>query len=317
MSPFANKVVYPPKKFASHNASDEWIYCNGTDSIDLKTIFHEISVALKEGNKHFREFYSENTAIKELQESTFEDITFDIINIVEAHNLSQIHTKAFAGLDSSLILLVVYNTLLKNNPPNHDIFAAINTMHNIEGVYLFNSLIEEIPDNAFRPPDGTQNKLSEILLFNNKIREVGNNAFNQLNSLQILQLDSNPIDHIFENAFNFLNSSESHLELYLDQCSLNGSSFEKQAFSHLNRPTVLYFNYNLISNNIKFLDQHIFEEFFNNNNNNGIVLHDIDCNDCRSFWLFSNQKYSKRSSNQLICSNNKQFTDGSNFPKCV
>jgi len=282
----------------------------------LKSIFHEISVALKEGKKYFREFYSENTAIKELQESTFEDITFDIITIAEAHNLSQIHTKAFAGLNSSVRLIVVYNTFLKNNPPNHDIFAAINSMNNIEGVYLFNSLIEEIPDNAFRPPNGIQNKLSQMILFNNKITKVGNNAFNQLNSLQILQLDSNPINNVTENAFNFLNSSETHLELYLDYCSLNGSSFEKRAFSHLNRPTILYFNYGLISNNIKYLDQNIFEEFFNNNDKNGIVLYFIDCADCRSFWLFSNQKYSKRSANQLICSNNKQFTDESNFSNC-
>jgi hypothetical protein len=188
-------------------------------------------------------------------------------------------------------------------------------MPNIESIYLSNSMIEEIPDNAFRPPNGTQNKLAQISFLGNRITKVGSNAFSQLKSLEFLQLGSNPISHITENAFNFLNTSEIRLNLDVHASFLNSSSFDEGAFSHLNRPTILYFGES--GPNITYLDQHIFEQFLNNNDKNGIKLYSIDCNDCRSFWLFSNQKYSKRSSNELFCSNRKEFTDKSNFQECV
>ncbi len=320
-SPFDSEKFFTQKKisqnFSYYAKNNEWIHCGRTESLDLKSIFHQISAALQEGKRHFREFSLNNTAINELQESTFGDITFDWIKIDGAHNLSQIHTKAFTGLNSTISNLFINDTSLKNNPPDHDTFAAITSMQNLEVVLLAGSLIEEIPDNAFRPTNGTQDKLTNIGLSRNKITKIGNNAFNQLNSLNILQLGENPINHITENAFNFLNSSEIVLAMYMFECLFNNTSFEKGAFSHLNRPTYLYFDRVTAATNVTYLDQRIFEEFFNNNDKNGIELFSVDCNDCRSFWLFSNQKYSNRSGNRLICSDGKQFTDKSNFSECV
>jgi hypothetical protein len=70
------------------------ITCEGTNTTDLKTILNKISPTLKAGKKHFQGLYLLNTGIKELEESTFEDITFDTIRIENAHHLTQIHTKA-------------------------------------------------------------------------------------------------------------------------------------------------------------------------------------------------------------------------------
>jgi hypothetical protein len=167
-------------------------------------------------------------------------------------------------------------------------------MPNIEHVYLFYSELEEIPDNAF---NGTHNNLTQIILYGNKITKVGNNAFSQ--------------------CIQFFNSSENYLDLFLNNCLLNSSSFEKKAFSNLKRPTILRFNFGGSSNKT-FLDQHIFEEFLNNNDRNGIELYTIDCKDCRSFWLFSDQKYSDRIGlTQLRCSDGKKFTDKTNFAYCI
>ncbi len=127
----------------------ERITCDGTQTTDLKAILHKISPTLKTGQKHFQQIDLINTGIKELQESTFEDITFDSIRIENAHDFTQIHTKAFNGIEKTLKELAIHNTSLKNSPPNHNIFEAIRSMHNIEHVYIFYSQIEEIPENAF------------------------------------------------------------------------------------------------------------------------------------------------------------------------
>ncbi len=149
--------------------------------------------------------------------------------------MTQIHTKAFAGIEKTLKELAIHNTSLKNSPTNHNIFEATRSMPNIEHVYIFYSRIEGIPENAF---NGTHDNLTQIILYGNKITKVGNNAFSQLKSLQSLQLDSNEINHINENAFNFLNSSDNYLDLFLNNCLLDNSSFEKKAFNNLKRPTI-------------------------------------------------------------------------------
>jgi Leucine-rich repeat (LRR) protein len=293
------------------------IFCEGDDSINLKTIFHGISSKLQNNNKHFESFYLTNKAVTELEESVFEDILFDSIHVEEAHKLSLIHTKAFTGTESYIQDIRIYNTSLKNSPPNHNIFAAISSMQNLEELTIGYSLIDEIPENAFQPINGTKEKLTRVFLMSNKISKIGNNAFANLTNLTEIDFEYNKLDHISEKAFNLLDSSaNTTLNLYLIRCSLNGSSFEKGAFDHFNRPTVLHFNYYDTSNNITFLDQHIFEPFFTANNNNAIELNTIDCKDCRSFWLIKLQKFSSQLS-QIKCSDGKQISDKSNFPKCA
>jgi Leucine-rich repeat (LRR) protein len=293
------------------------IFCEGDDPINLKTIFHQISSTLESGKKHFESFFLTNKAVAELEESVFEDILFDAIHIEETQNLSSIHTKAFTQTQSYIQEIRIYNTSLKNSPPDHDIFAAISSMENLEELTIGYSLIDEIPENAFQPINGTKNKLTQIFLMNNKISKIGNNAFGNLTYLNEIDLENNKLDHIPEKAFNFSDSSaNSTLLLYLIKCSLNDSSFEKGAFNNFDRPTMLYLNYFDQSNNITFLDQHIFEPFFSANNNNGIELNTIDCKDCRSFWLIKLQKFPSQLS-QIKCSDGKQISDKSNFPKCA
>jgi Leucine-rich repeat (LRR) protein len=293
------------------------ISCGGTQNIDLNYIFHKISFELRNGNNHFKEFKLNNTGISELKESTFEDITFESIKIEEASNLSIIHKNAFNVTNIHLKELYISNTSLKNFPPNNDIFTAISLMPNIESVQITNSLIEEIPDNAFRPLNGEQTNLTKLYLFGNKIKRIGNNAFEYLTSLKRLELYSNDINHISDKAFNFLRTSEKHLSIGLNDCLLNSSSFQVGAFDHLKRPTIIYFDYSgdIKVNKITFLDQHVFQSFLNNNDKNEIVLTTIDCNDCRSFWFFNNQKFSQQIT-KLKCESGKQFSQIDNFRNC-
>ncbi len=149
----------------------------------------------------------------------------------------------------------------------------------------------------------------------NKITKIGNNAFEYLDSLTQLELDGNKLDHISEDAFNFSKSSDKLFQLFLDKNPLNSSSFERGAFNKLNRPTYIIFSFGFNFNNITYLDQHIFEEFMNNNQQNAISSNNIDCNDCRSFWLFQNKKFSQQFS-LLKCSNSIDFSNVNNFHDC-
>jgi hypothetical protein len=293
------------------------IYCGGNETLDLKLIFHRISSELAEGKKHFKHFYLNNTSIKELVENTFEDITFEHIRILNVSNLSLIHKLAFSALNHSLNRIEISNTSLINSPPNYDIFTAMSSMVALEVLEISHSLIEEIPDNAFRPINGQQNNLSVINLYYNKINRIGDNAFQNLNSLSKLYIENNKIDHISDKALTFGKTleTENTFIIYLFGCLLNSSSFAIGAFNNLNRATWLYLSYRQIINNITYLDQHIFEPFLHNNKNNQIILNQLDCNDCRSFWLFKNTKLSPQIS-RLECANGKNFSESSNFSEC-
>ncbi len=57
------------------------ITCGGTDDLNLKHVFENIDRNFRENEKHFKLFYLNNTAITEIEESTFFEITFDEISI--------------------------------------------------------------------------------------------------------------------------------------------------------------------------------------------------------------------------------------------
>jgi hypothetical protein len=291
------------------------IYCGGNETLNLKEIFHRISSELEEGKKHFKHLYLNNTSINELVENTFEDITFEHIRIMNASNLSLIHTLAFSSLNHSLNRIEISNASLINSPPNHDIFTAMSSMVGLEVLEISHSLIEEIPDNAFRPINSQQKNLTVINLYYNKINRIGDSAFKNLGSLSKLYIEHNKINHISDKALIFGETSENTFILYLFGCLLNSSSFAIGAFNNLNRPAWLYFSYREIINNITYLDQHIFEPFLYNNKNNEIILNQLDCNDCRSFWLFKNAKLSPQIS-RLECANGNKFSEISNFLEC-
>jgi hypothetical protein len=284
--------------------------CGGNETINLKTIFSQMNSKLENGEKLFNRFYLNNTAISELAENTFENITFDVIEIRNAKNLSLIHTNAFTAMNVRLKEFLVFYTSLRNSPPNYDIFKAMSLMIEIETIYITYSKLEDIPENAFQPLSGQQNKLKTINFDHNIINSIGNNAFQYLSSLSELILYGNKIDHIPSNALRILNNSGIN-ELHLGSNLLNSSSFEKGSLNYLTGPV----NLQLSENHFVYLDQNIFEIFFNSNEKNKINVYNIDCEDCRSFWLFKNKKFINQTED-IYCLNGKRFAEITNFKKC-
>ncbi len=58
----------------------------GTDALNLKHVFNNIDQNLGENEKYFKQFYLNNTAITEIEENTFFEVTFDEICIDIAVN---------------------------------------------------------------------------------------------------------------------------------------------------------------------------------------------------------------------------------------
>ncbi len=291
----------------------------------MKHIFEAIDEKLKSNEKHFKRFYFNNTAITELEENTFYEITFEEIYIFNATKLKLINTRAFGATNLvTKIFKVNYindysdfpenKTALFNSPPEHDLFLMLSSMVNLEELKISYTNIDAIPSHAFRPSNGNQNNLGSIDFFNNKIKEIGDSPFYYLNNLYHLTFFSNHIASISKTAFNFKNYSNKKMKLILLYNNLNGTSFEIGSLNNLKRPTELDLEFN---QNLTYLDQNIFQPFLDSNVENKIIIGQIyfDCDDCRSYWLKKDPKYSNRTDLKL-CSNGKNWTNNENFAKC-
>ena len=78
----------------------KYLECGGDSFYDLEQVFSNISKRSSVTN--FRAFYITNTAITELKNNTFKDITFDQIFIKGCKNLSKIQKDAFAGTNRNI-----------------------------------------------------------------------------------------------------------------------------------------------------------------------------------------------------------------------
>ena len=157
--------------------TDGSITCMGKDFVDLKHIFMNLGKILTKNEKHFKSFELNNTAINELKENTFGEITFDYIFINNCSNLTTIHKNAFTTTNLVTIYLSIYNYNNLIQTEENNIFEVLSKFINIETIYLFNNNIKEIPSNAFKPINGIQNKLQDLCIYDKSLIKLGKKAF--------------------------------------------------------------------------------------------------------------------------------------------
>jgi hypothetical protein len=85
------------RNFKACKCNENEIYCSGSEWFNLKHVFEAIDEKLKSNEKNFKRFYFNNTAITELEENTFYEITFEEIYIFNATKLKLINTRAFGA----------------------------------------------------------------------------------------------------------------------------------------------------------------------------------------------------------------------------
>ncbi len=312
----ANCLCPSPQVLNPCKCDEFGIMCGGTDAFNLKHVFENIDKNSGENEKHFEQFYLNNTAITEIEENTFFKVTFDEIVIIDAKNLKLINSHAFNSTNMITKVFILNNASIVNLPPNYDLFLVLSSFINLEILVVEATQITEIPSYAFRPIIGIQSKLSRIDFDSNKIEKIGDYSFNELENLKILSFNKNPLKLISMNSFHFKNVSNQTFELHLNSINtLNGSSFAINSLFNIQRPTLIYLN---DDPNLKFFDETVFRLFFEFNPKNKIISFNttkLDCDDCRSHWLVKESKYLERF-DYIKCLNGNDIRNSINFKNC-
>ena len=302
-----NKYDYlKPCKFVKKEKS---IYCGGSIAYDLKGVFSKFSKQLSDNEKHFNTFHLNNTAIEELVDNMFDEITFDKIVIQLCSNLKQIHRNAF-NITNLVTKTLEFNNNFELGSTDNSIFDVFSSFPMIEDISLSFNNITEIPSNAFKPINGYQKNLKR-LLFGDSFKRIGTSPFFNLDNLDDLVFNTD-LESIPENAFSFKNKSDLHLDISFVFSHINSSVFKERALFNIRRPTTIHFNAA-----VTYLDEKVFLPFLMDNENNTIKQNyeSFDCNDCRNYWLKKQPKLVSRVIYER-CSNGKLILDPSNFKNC-
>ena len=289
------------------------ISCIGTQIIDLGKLFENLSQNLSQSEKQFYSFHLQNTAITELKDNTFKDITFEAIVITCSH-LTKINKNSFNGTGNFTSSFYSYNS-----PLSSDIFEIVKKFTALRQLGLYYNNFTEIPSNAFKPLSGNQEHLEQISISGMKIKKLSPYSFSGLTNLSSVNLYDTSIDFIPDNTFANEKSLNQTLNIGLyNNPYLNGSSFAINSLANIRKDISLSLSgYQLFQwpSNITYLNEKVFLPFLMAKEKTGILLNSLNCSDCRNYWLVKNKNLSPRINN-LRCSNSQNLLSASNFKKC-
>jgi hypothetical protein len=286
------------------------IICGGNQIINLKAIFQEISLNLEsENDKHFEVFILNNTAITELEDNTFHDITFKSILINNTINLKRISANAFSVLNCETIENFEHWGQSKLGEDQHinELFIAMSSLLNVRNIDFHNTQLAMIPSRAFNFTNGLQNNLKTINFSGNNIKSIGEYAFYYYNNLTVLRFEDTPINHIPVHAFDFSKSSENELYISIYNNRLNDTSIEIGAFTNSKRPLKISLQFSLLTT----LDEKIFGPILRADKRNTIYFFQnpghIEC-DCRLNWIVKDKNLHLNQVKDFLCKSGPYFS---------
>lgn len=213
------------------------------EDFNITEEFQYLSSTLPSDAKELNRLDLYNSYIEELPENVFHDISFAYVIIYYCTNLSKIHSNAFTNSINNLRhLYFSWPTNLRNDPPDYDLYKALNSLVNVEDIWIIlaDNYSHEIPDSAFNKP---QNRLTDLHMYNNyydfntyNISKIGSKAFAGLTALTWLSIGGAPILNISSRAFEFTSNSNISLSVELSVCNISDKIIENNAFSGAKRP---------------------------------------------------------------------------------
>jgi hypothetical protein len=325
----------PPKEILSPcECKDEAIIlCAGTEKIDLKTVFNAISANLTKEEKKFYTFILNNTAITEIEEKAFFDVTFKRIEIY-AKNLKRIHANAFLEYNSETIeeFHQFGDSSLGGDEYSDEVFIALSSLVNAREISFEETHLNKLQSHAFKLRTGAQNHLVSLDFGgkafgdpkeNLQITSVGNYSFYYLAALQSINLQHQRIDRIAIHAFDIWKPSEKQMRISLIKNKIDDKSIEIGAFTNAKRPLFI----ELGDNNLTYIEERVFGPVLRMNKNNLIYFDNNPFNcDCRMEWLRKEKEFYVNQVKYILCHNYKtpdgNFTDfwtisERNFQNCV
>ncbi len=287
------------------------INCSGNETLDLKLIFQNMSLNLNDSDKHFDSFFLGNTAIMELEDNTFHDITFKTIVINQTKSLKRIASNAFSSYNTFTLESVYLNGYSQLGEQYvNELFTALSSLINLKNIWIMSSIIS-IPSHAFSLINGLQKNLSvlEFIRCRNcdyqlTIKSIGNFAFYYLGGLERIDLRSLEINHISAHAFDFWDSSENVLSIDLTGNKLNDTTIEIGTFTNAKRPLEI----KLDNNQFTYLDEKIFSNILQIDERNKIYVvgNKLEC-DCRMLWIIRKKEFYENKIFNITCQNVPNF----------
>ena len=308
------------------------IICDGEYEFNLNAQFERLNRNVNHHHHHddhgdgivFDEFILNNTEISQLTDDLFGDrIKFKSIKLIDCLSLRRIAANTFRKSGSFIEQFIVQGeSSLGEDQYASDLFDSLNSMVNVEKIWLNRNRLRSIPTVAFGKKSGFV-KLKELNFnkFSSKngyIKSVGNFAFYYLNQLQYVYLSHQRINYLPANAFDFEQTSNQTLYIYLGNNKLNNTSFEKGIFLNSKRPIHLELYWNP---ELTYLDEDVFAPFLQLNPLNRISLQDnpLVC-DCNSYWIIRDRHKFVNQILNVMCKIGPKQTfniDLISFDKCI
>ena len=214
-------------------------------------------------------------------ENQFADLTFETMNMF---HVNRIYNKAFGKTAETLIKFWCMDCIIEHSPPNHDLWKAIGQLTKATSVSL-NVNVTEILENVITPPDKTESQIQQLWFDNfNQKMTVKAGAFQNLTQIEKMNLWEN-FNKIEKSAFRLNQKSDKRLSISFisDFGYFTADAFENGTFDGVQRPVSVSFG---IFGGLDYLPQGSFKAFFDQNKENQVLLYgDINCEDCRNYWL--------------------------------
>ncbi|CAG2102350.1 unnamed protein product [Medioppia subpectinata] len=160
-----------------------------------------------------------NTKVTEIKANTFMDIVFVEIYI-DNSNLIHIHPDAFMDTYSTTDTLYIKNNPQLEPDTIYDVMSKFTNATFIEEYH--NAKFTMMPANAFS--NSKQSKLKRLHIWSSETT-IGSHAINRLYSLRDIMFGA-PVNHIMVNAFAIDRPINDSLDINLNYCWLNETSFE-------------------------------------------------------------------------------------------
>lgn len=258
---------------------------------NLSKIFNSTSKNLAEDEKFFSfvELNITNANQTVLNNDLFADITFGALNVdcpVDySIQINQISNKAFGKSAQSLRTFSSLYCGLKHSPPDYDVWKIFSSINKLQTLAVGLD-VDQIPSNAIKPIDGSQSKLKSLILSSERFLTVKSNAIENLVNLQSITIGKTKINKFEKESFKLNGKSDKILIIYFHELTLTGDSFENGTFDGINRnKSVIVFQYTKIN----YLAEQVFKPFLENKKNlvqfSLIFNPEIDCDDCRNYWI--------------------------------
>ncbi|CAG2109803.1 unnamed protein product, partial [Medioppia subpectinata] len=245
-----------------------YIYCEGTDTLDLKAMFHRLS-----SGPGFYRFRLTNTQISELPADMFGNVQFAEIEI-RTHSLRRVHSRALSGpVGHALNSLYINDSPIGDADGDYDLFKALAPAVNLHELSLINTSLTAIPANALHSAPA----LHKVTITDNtRLTSLGSRALNLTSQLLSVNLRNNRIDNVSADAIRLVPTFAAELNVSGNPLSSRPMSADMFASIAKGNSVSLY----TYGDGFQYVNRTVFEPYLSSSTQHRLYS-DTDCADSR------------------------------------